>query len=647
MRYTLPKIICSFFILQLIVLSFCTAQTITSFTPTSGPVGTLVTINGSGLMRPSALTIGGVNAIEISNTGSKLVAMVMPNATTGAVGVGSFTSSNMFSVTANVLNTTQQGMFESSFTGLVNYSIPPFFDTNSISADGNTAIINNIIYVRSGSAWKQQGAALVSKEAAFLGKSSAISADGNTVIISGGDIYSNVVVCVFIRTNGIWLQQGKKLQFVNNIREFNSGEIIKISADGNTAIVSSSLEGWASLFTFKRNNGIWQQQGDFLDFQKPTPDWENEVESFDISADGKTLVVGQSRKNNDMGIVTVFINDGNAWKEQAKLFGTGGVGNTFHGQNLSISADGNTIAENGNGYLWIYRRTNGIWSQQGSKLIGIDALGVNIPLWEVAISADGNSLICGANGIITFKFNGSNWEQIGYKIIGLGFEKTTKSQGFDLALSADGSTILMGASLVDYNSKEKRAVFIFSGKSETLPIELSNYEAQLYQNNAVKILWSTASEHNNNYFELLKSTDGVNFQTIANIKSLGNSNSLQRYNFVDKFPANGNNYYKLVQTDLDGTRKEIGLKTVKFELENAAQISLYPNPVSNILNIGFGDGNYNTLEITDLLGRIILTKSINVKDKESTVNVAQLSQATYIINLRGKSGSISKQFVKN
>ncbi len=647
MRYTLQKNISAFFIFQLIVISFCTAQTITSFTPTSGPVGTLVTINGTGLNAPSALTIGGINAIEISNTGTKLVAMVMPNATTGAVVVGGFTSSNMFSVSANVLNTTQQGMFESSFTGLINSSITPFFDTNSISADGNTAIINNIIYVRSGSVWKQQGAALVSKDAAFLGKSSAISADGNTVIISGEDIYSNVVVCIFIRTNGIWLQQGKKLQFVNNIREFNSGEIIKISADGNTAIVSSSLEVWASLFTFKRNNGIWQQQGDFLDFQKPTPDWENVVKSFDISADGKTLVVGQSRKNNDMGIVTVFINDGNAWKEQAKLFGTGGVGNTFHGQNLAISADGNTIAENGNGYLWIYRRTNGIWSQQGSKLIGINALGVNIGLWEVALSADGNSLICGANGIITFKFNGSNWVQIGYNIIGLGFEKPIKSQGFDLTLSADGSTILMGASLVDYNSKEKRAVFIFSGKSETLPITLSNYEAQLFQNNAVKILWSTASEHNNNYFQLFKSTDGVNYQIIANIKSLGNSNSLQRYSFVDKFPANGNNYYKLAQTDLDGTQKEIGLKTVKFELENAAQISVYPNPVSTILNIGFEDGNYNTLEITDLLGRIILTKSINIKDTESSLNVSHLSPATYIINLKGKSSSISKQFVKN
>lgn len=121
-----------------------------------------------------------------------------------------------------------------------------------------------------------------------------------------------------------------------------------------------------------------------------------------------------------------------------------------------------------------------------------------------------------------------------------------------------------------------------------------------------KILWSTASELNNNNFELFKSTDGLNYQTFANIKSLGTANSLQKYYFVDKFPNCGNNYYKLVQTDIDGTQTEIGVKTVMFDLDKSAILSIYPNPVTNILNIGFEAGKYDTMEISDLLGRVII-----------------------------------------
>ena len=59
------------------------APAITSFSPSSGPVGTLVTINGTGLSGLTAFTIGGVSAIVISNSGTQLVSMVMPGACNG------------------------------------------------------------------------------------------------------------------------------------------------------------------------------------------------------------------------------------------------------------------------------------------------------------------------------------------------------------------------------------------------------------------------------------------------------------------------------------------------------------------------------------------------------------------------------------
>ena len=68
---------------------FAQRPAITSFSPSAGPVGTLVTINGSILAAPAQLTIGGQSAIVVSNTGSVLVAMVMPGAVSGAVSLTS------------------------------------------------------------------------------------------------------------------------------------------------------------------------------------------------------------------------------------------------------------------------------------------------------------------------------------------------------------------------------------------------------------------------------------------------------------------------------------------------------------------------------------------------------------------------------
>lgn len=58
-----------------------------------------------------------------------------------------------------------------------------------------------------------------------------------------------------------------------------------------------------------------------------------------------------------------------------------------------------------------------------------------------------------------------------------------------------------------------------------LPIELLEFTAKSDLNNSVALEWTTASEVNNDYFELQKSNDGVNFETFAKVKSKGNSNT--------------------------------------------------------------------------------------------------------------------------
>ena len=145
---------------------------ITSITPSSGPVGTLVTITGANLSNPTAFSIGGVSAIAVFNDGTTLVGMVMPGATSGSISVttatGTSVSGSNFTVLPTPYPSVQQG---SKLVGTGSLGAASQGYAVSISADGNTAIVggnqdNNgagaaWVYIRSGGVWAQQGAKLV------------------------------------------------------------------------------------------------------------------------------------------------------------------------------------------------------------------------------------------------------------------------------------------------------------------------------------------------------------------------------------------------------------------------------------------------------------------------------------------------------
>jgi hypothetical protein len=84
-----------------------------------------------------------------------------------------------------------------------------------------------------------------------------------------------------------------------------------------------------------------------------------------------------------------------------KLAGTGAVGQALQGYSAALSADGNTaivggFADSGHiGAAWVFTRSNGVWTQQGSKLVANDAVAQSQQGQSVALSADGNTAIVG------------------------------------------------------------------------------------------------------------------------------------------------------------------------------------------------------------------------------------------------------------
>lgn len=185
----------------------------------------------------------------------------------------------------------------------------------------------------------------------------------------------------------------------------------------------------------------------------------NQGVSVAISGDGTTAIIGGRFDNGNTGAAWVFVQSGGVWTQQGgKLVGTGGSGTTFQGISVALSADGNTAIIGGNnggantGAAWIFTRSGGVWTQQGSKLVGTGFVGPSVGQGtSVALSGDGKTaLIGGANdnnqagAAWVFTFSGGVWSQFGSKLVGTGAVGIQVQQGRSVALSQDGQTALIG-----------------------------------------------------------------------------------------------------------------------------------------------------------------------------------------------------------
>jgi hypothetical protein len=109
-----------------------------------------------------------------------------------------------------------------------------------------------------------------------------------------------------------------------------------------------------------------------------------------------------------------------------------------------------------------------------------------------------------------------------------------------------------------------------------LPIELLNFSATLGKENEVDLKWSTASETNNNFFEVEQSSTGKDFKKVGTVKGAGNSSSVLHYNMLDPNPTQGTSYYRLKQVDFNGNYTYFA--PVAVNLKNDDDFTVFPNP---------------------------------------------------------------------
>lgn len=170
-----------------------------------------------------------------------------------------------------------------------------------------------------------------------------------------------------------------------------------------------------------------------------------------------------------------------------------------------------------------------------------------------------------------------------------------------------------------------------------LPIELTYLKAYIEGKNAI-IHWQTATETNNEGFEIQKSSDGTAWKKIAWQAGQGNSDTPYEYSYKDSNPFFGTSYYRLKQIDFDGKYSHSEIVEVNYA---GGSISIYPNPVKKTLYISdLNDINIKEIQIYNQEGKRIETSIANQQ-----IDVSTLAAGIYILKMTTSNGVLHHNFL--
>jgi hypothetical protein len=181
-----------------------------------------------------------------------------------------------------------------------------------------------------------------------------------------------------------------------------------------------------------------------------------------------------------------------------------------------------------------------------------------------------------------------------------------------------------------------------TGGCSPLPVELLNFEAKEVENRKVNLEWQTASEADNDYFEVQRSIDLESWELVTAVDGAGNSSELLSYSVEDLEPYMGLSYYKLMQVDNNGESTLSDIRSVNLQLDNERDLLIYPNPTLGVLNITSSRSQLRNLELFNSLGKQLEINILAIGDHSVTIDVSNLTQGVYLL----KSGERSYKILK-
>lgn len=360
------------------------------------------------------------------------------------------------------------------------------------------------VYDFDGSQWNLRGNRIegMLPDTEGTGAAVSLSEDGMTLAVGHSHGLNSLgyrcgVVSVLDWDGSAWILRGEVIEGEGNpsplLETDVFGSALSLSADGNFLAVGAGgntpeagvlqISGHARIYQW--DGSEWLQMGQDIDGLTSLEEFGYAVKIND--AGNLVAISGRSQNTpaQSAGYVRIFEWNGTDWQQRGDAFTGTGVGETL-GSSLGMSSDGNTISMGARnaasstnpGYVKIFDWDGTSWIQRGETIEGetTDQTGASCDM-----SADGNIVVIGepwANSVYgqvrVFMWDGSSWEQIDNAIAESGAPGSLNSFGNTVAISADGSTVVVGAPGFDLGTiTQEGQVNVF--KNQTL-VSVENLE---------------------------------------------------------------------------------------------------------------------------------------------------------------------------
>ena len=207
-------------------------------------------------------------------------------------------------------------------------------------------------------------------------------------------------------------------------------------------------------------------------------------------------------------------------------------------------------------------------------------------------------------------------------------------------LTSSGSSGVVAATLTSFSP------FTQGSGGGALPIDLVSFEGKC-ENNETELEFVVASQENNDYFSIHRSENATDWNLVGEIEGVGNTSTQMTYKWIDNNPISGTNYYRLSQTDYDGTSESFAPIVVTCETAPIDGYSVYPNPADGLLNIDLelehNQGDDVSIEVIDINGKVIQLQQVQLTRgyNHLEVDLSEIPSGVYMINFAG-----TKDYIK-
>ncbi len=616
------------------------AQTITTFSPGSGPVGTVVTITGTGFNVTPANNIvyfGATMAVVSASSATSITATVPAEANYQYITVTNLaTHTTAYSAKPFIVTTScsSASSFSSAITvqggshnveisdidgdGKADLIIPDYFNnyftvTRNISTPGVIAFSPKVTFP-----WAAGGQPNEVSIGDFDG-------DGKPDVALGGN-GGGTFVSVYRNTSvpGT-ISFAARQDFTASSGQGNGNRIIDIDGDGKPDLLSVHWSGnclWVLRNTSTGPGIISFAAGvSFTTTSQP-----HKIDVGDLDGDGKPDVAITAFTSNMFSVFRNTSSPGTISFAARQDFAPGTVPYFVHvGDIDGDSKQDIAIVNRDVATLAIFRNTSSPGAITFAPRQDFATPAGTFTHYGVAfgdLNGDGKPDIVACNYTL-------NVTSV--------FRNTSVPGTVSFAARVDlPSGVSYDAGIDDFDGDAKPDIAVTNSGSTVsilqnvctiLPIELISFTAERHGSVAV-LKWSTATEINNDYFTVERSVNGQVFEKIGEVDGAGNSNVELHYTLTDAFPANGINYYRLRQTDLNGEESVSSIVALELRSEDAT-IQIFPNPFTTELTIE-GTSENGIIILTDINAREILR--VSSEAGHTILNTSDLLPGMYILN---------------